>query len=89
MLVSAMYITFTVLGQPSTVPVRCDANSNVARNCYEEFKGALPNVFRSESEPDRAKTVGEAVKNCWNCATETLTHQLRDFGTEDADNSRN
>ena len=89
MLISAVYLSYMILSQPSRVPVRCDANSNVARNCLEEFKGALPNVFRSESEPDRAKTVGEAVRNCWNCATETLSNQMHDFGARDVNNSQN
>ena len=77
-----MYLTIATLGQPVT-EIRCDANSNVAHNCYEEFKGAVPKVFRSESEPDRAKTVGEAVRNCWNCATESLSDQMHDFGSND------
>jgi hypothetical protein len=83
MIISAVYLAFIVIAQPATVAIRCDANSNVARNCYEEFKGAAQNVFRSESEPDRAKSVGEAVRNCVNCATETLSNQMHDFGSND------
>lgn len=83
MLVTAIYTLSIAFADPAVIQVKCDAHTNVAQNCYEEFKGALPNVFRSESEPDRAKTVGEAVRNCWNCASETLSNQMHDFGSND------
>ena len=57
--------------------VACDSNENVANNCFDEFNNAAKNTFRQEYEGDRARTAGEAVRNCWNCAAETLSDQSR------------
>jgi hypothetical protein len=43
--------------------VRCNANSNTARNCYDEFTNAAKNMFGQDNEAERAQTAGEAVKN--------------------------
>lgn len=73
----------------SAASAACDANTSVAYNCFQEFKNAAPKVFRQESEPDRAQTVGEAVRNCWNCATETLSNQMHDFNSTNSSGNNN
>jgi hypothetical protein len=73
----------------SAASAACNSNTNVAYNCFQEFKNAGQNVFRQQSEPDRAQTVNEAVRNCWNCATETLSNQMHDFNSTDSNSNNN
>lgn len=57
----------------------CNSNSNVAGNCFDEFSNAAKATVSSTNDPQRAQSVGEAVRNCRNCATETLSNQMREF----------
>jgi hypothetical protein len=51
--------------------VYCNYQTNVHGNCYDEFNSAAKNVFRQDNDGDRARTLGEALRNCLTCATES------------------
>ncbi|WP_027552246.1 hypothetical protein [Bradyrhizobium sp. Cp5.3] len=70
---------------PSLLPVACDSNSSVTRECFDEFKNAGKKMLGQENETDRAQTTGEAVRNCWNCASETLSDTMRNFNSNSSD----
>jgi hypothetical protein len=64
--------------------VSCDANSNVASECKDEFTNAARKMFGQQYEGDRAGTAGEAVRNCMQCATKTLSDRVHNFGSSNS-----
>jgi hypothetical protein len=86
-ILAMFYIILPLSGGVDALQVGCNSNSNVAKNCYDDFSNAAKKMFGQEYEGDRAQTAGEAVKNCVNCASETLSNQLHDFGNNDNNRS--
>jgi hypothetical protein len=86
-ILTMLSVVLPLSGGPDTLRVHCNSNSNVAKNCYDDFSNAAKKVFGQEYEGDRAQTAGEATKNCWNCATETLGNQMHDFSNNTSNNS--
>ena len=85
MLIIAATLSMMIRVEQPIIQTGCDSNTNVARNCFDEFKNAAKNTFRTESEPERAQNVGEAVRNCWNCATETMSNQMHEFSNQNSE----
>lgn len=75
-------MVLAISGAPQTSfheHISCNASSNAAQNCLDEFKNAAKNMFNQDNEAERAQTAGEAVRNCWTCAGETLNDELNKF----------
>lgn len=60
----------------------CNADSDPAADCLEHMVNGAKETVGADSDPQKAQSVGEAVKECWNCATETLSDKLRRFGQD-------
>lgn len=89
-------LSFTVIvlamsGPPQTSlheRISCNASSNAAQNCLDEFRNAARHMFNQDNEAERAQTAGEAMRNCWTCAGETLNDELNNFrGSDSGTNS--
>ena len=88
-LLTALLASVFVPVSSGTATAACRDDQSAFSNCLDEFKSGARSTMGMSSEADRAKTVGEAVKNCWNCATETLSTQMRNFNNSDnSGNSR-
>lgn len=61
----------------------CDASSNPAQDCLDGFKGAVKEVFTSNDDVEKSKSVGQAAGDCIKCAAETLSDQVRQFGSSE------
>ncbi len=64
------------------IPVKCDANTDVHQDCLDGFKDAAKQVFKKSDEGERTTTVGEAVRKCIQCASESLSDKMHRFGEE-------
>ena len=65
----------------------CNSNSDPAHNCLEEFRNAARTMSGQDSDAERAQTAGEAIKNCWTCAGETLSDQIHNFNGSSTETS--
>lgn len=61
----------------SPVYAACDKDTNVAANCMDELSDAARALFSTDDDAEKAKSVGEATGNCIQCASETLSDQMR------------
>lgn len=64
----------------------CDANSNPVSDCFDNVKGAAQDVFKTNDGAQKSKTVGEAVGDCFKCASEATADMLRKFQSGDSSN---
>jgi bacterioferritin-associated ferredoxin len=64
----------------------CDASSDPSEECLEGFTEAARDVFNTEDDVEKSKTVGEAVGECIECATATMADKLRKFGKQENEN---
>jgi hypothetical protein len=75
----------TVVFMPTTASAQsCDRNTNVHSRCGQEFRSGFENTLRYSGYDNyraarRAQSVGEAVKNCYNCAIDSVKDAFRNF----------
>lgn len=71
-----------VLGFTHTPVAAACSDSSAVGDCLDEFKNGARATVRATNDPQRAQSVGEAVRNCWNCANEALSKQMREFNNK-------
>ena len=64
---------------PTLASATCNANSNVSGDCLDEFENAAKATVGTDNDTEKAQSVGEAVGNCMQCASETMSDQMRSF----------
>jgi hypothetical protein len=69
---------------PPVAYADCDRTTSVFHECGKELSSGLRNTFRIQGHTEpagarRAKSAGEAVKECVSCATDSVTDAIRKF----------
>jgi len=57
---------------------KCSDDQSAISNCWDELTSAAKSTVGAHSELERAGSVGEAVRNCMNCAGEAAGKMIRD-----------
>lgn len=65
---------------PVTTPVDC--SSDPMTDCLDTFSNAAKETFGQQSNPQKAQTVGDAVKECLDCAGTYVKEKIESFDTE-------
>lgn len=62
-----------------TPAAACQNWDDVARTCRDEVKSSIKEVFRSKPDEGtkRATSVGGAVRDCINCATDAIKNGVK------------
>jgi hypothetical protein len=68
------------LGISEPAIARCNANSNVSARCEDDFVNAAKATVGADNDSNKAQSVGEAIRNCWNCAADKVEDLLNGSG---------
>jgi hypothetical protein len=81
---SAIIAAAAVFAPTIAAAQSCDRNINVLARCGEEFRSGFANTLRyprydNYNAARRAYSVGDAVKNCYNCAIDSVRDGFKNF----------
>jgi len=78
---ASIFMMVSVLA-PSLALATCNADSNVLGDCLDEFENAAKATVGTDNDTEKAQSAGKAVGNCIQCASETMSDQMRSFAPD-------